>query len=70
MNMLGEIKRVTCPHCGHSFIEPTETFILTIFPKPIHCPKCGREIPINGLRGILSRLLNLWKHQSPPYSML
>lgn len=54
--MLRGFKRVTCPHCGHSFLAAEMEDNATIAEMPVHCPKCGRVVKTNWWLNLLTRL--------------
>lgn len=47
--MLREVKRVTCPKCGHKFLAFVVEDKATAAPQPVHCPKCGAPVNPEGL---------------------
>jgi len=62
--MLRGAKRVTCPHCGHSFVAFDIEDNATVESMPVHCPRCGAEVRMDGFLGFLSRLFGLARKSS------
>ncbi len=57
--MLRGAKRVTCPHCGHSFMAFDIEDNATVESMPVHCPRCGNVVRTDSILGFLSRLFGL-----------
>ena len=56
--MIRGYHKVTCPHCGHSFIAFDIEDNATVSSMPVTCPKCKRIIvPVWGLTGLLSQIV-------------
>ena len=54
--------RVTCPHCGHSFLALNIEDNATVSSMPVTCPKCKRIfVPVWGFTGLLSRIVRVLK---------
>ena len=47
--MLREVKRVTCPKCGHKFLAFVVEDKATAATQPVYCPKCGALVNPEGL---------------------
>lgn len=62
--MLRGVKRMTCPHCGHSFVAFDIEDNATVKAMSIHCPRCGAKVRTDGILGLLSRLLGLARKSS------
>ena len=62
--MLRGAKRVTCPRCGHSFVAFDIEDNATVESMPVHCPRCGAEVRMDGFLGFLSRLFGLARKSS------
>lgn len=62
--MLRGVKRVTCPHCGHSFVAFDIEDNATAQSMPVHCPRCCAEVKADGILGFFSRLLALARKSS------
>lgn len=55
---------MTCPHCGHSFVAFDIEDNATVDSMPVHCPRCGAEVRMDGILGFLSRLFGLARKSS------
>ena len=61
--MLRGMKKVTCPHCGHSFVTPDLEDNATVKSMPVHCPRCGADVRMNGILGFLSNVFRQSRNQ-------
>lgn len=52
--MLRDIKRVTCPQCGHNYIALDIEDNASLLSAPIHCPKCGAIYPNTIFKKVLA----------------
>lgn len=67
--MLRDVKRVMCPHCGHSFVAIDIEDNATVESMPIHCTRCGAELRMEGFQGLLSRVIGLVKKTNNVYGI-
>ena len=44
--------KITCPHCGKTFVAPDIEWNATVYSAPVTCPHCQQEVNPNGLRGL------------------
>ena len=50
--MLRGFMKITCPHCGKTFVAPDIEWNATVYSAPVTCPHCQQEVNPNGLRGL------------------
>ena len=58
--MLRGIIRVTCPHCGKTFVAPDIELGATIESAPVTCPNCKQAVDPNKNRTTLFWIVLGW----------